>query len=57
MQKGERSCTYWLDVDNFDIIEAYSYAFSQRDKREVRELLFTNFYLFVDEWNHYRRRK
>ncbi len=40
VQKGERSCKYWLDVDNFDIIEAYSYAFSQRDKREVRELIF-----------------
>ncbi len=56
-QNGEKSCKYWIDVENFDIIEAYCYSFSQRDKREVREIIFNNFSLFVDEWEKFQRRK
>ena len=31
-RKGGVECKYWLDVDNFDIQEAYSYEMSARDK-------------------------
>ncbi len=41
-KKNEKSCKYWLDIENFDINEAYSYSLSQRDTREVREIIFKN---------------
>ena len=49
-EHGEKNCKYWLDVEHFDIIEAYSYGITGRDKRMVRKIIFQNFDLIVQEW-------
>lgn len=49
-EHSEKSCKYWLDVESFDIIEAYSYAMTGRDKRVIRKIIFQNFDLIVQEW-------
>jgi len=35
-QKAEKECKYWLDPDNFDLDEAFSYNMNNIDKREVK---------------------
>ena len=49
-EKAERECKYWLDVDGFNIREAFSYKMSPRDTREVRRIIFEHFDLIVAEW-------
>jgi hypothetical protein len=33
-QKAEKECKYWLNREDFEIEEAYSYNMSSRDRRE-----------------------
>ena len=49
-EKAEKDCKYWLDVESYDIREAYCYNMSPRDVREVRRLIFQNFDYIVSEW-------
>lgn len=39
-QKGEKECKYWLDSDNFNLTEVFSYRMSPKDKREVKKIIF-----------------
>ena len=39
VQKGDGDCKYWLDVDAYEIREAYAYNLSVRDIREVRKII------------------
>jgi hypothetical protein len=52
-QKGNAECKYWLDVDDFDIREAYTYKMSRRDIREVRRIILLHFDDIVSAWNNY----
>jgi len=49
-RKGDAECKFWLDVDLFAIEEAWSYNLTPRLRREIREIIFTNFALIVEEW-------
>lgn len=49
--KGESECKYWLDVDLYDIREAYSHNLSRRDIREVRKIILQHFDEIVEAWN------
>jgi len=50
-------CKYWLDVDNFDIQEAYSYEMSPRDKKQVRQIIFQHFDYITDQWREFQERR
>ena len=39
-RKGEKECKYWLDTQNFNVQEAYSYSLNNKDKREVKKINF-----------------
>ena len=54
-QKAECEAKYWVDVDNFDFIEAYSYNMSPRDKRIIRRILFNHFDYIVEQWDQFQR--
>ncbi len=56
-EKGEKSCKYWLDIEHFDIIEAYSYHLTGSDIRQIRKLIFQNFDLIVQEWERIQHEK
>jgi len=49
-QKGGRDCKYWLDVDAYEIREAYTYNMSARDTREVRKIILQHFDDIVEAW-------
>ena len=50
VEKAERECKYWLDVDGFNIREAFTHKMSPRDTREVRKIIFEHFDLIVAKW-------
>ena len=49
-KKGDCECKYWLDRENFDVEEAFSYNMSSRDKREVKKIIFEYFEVIEQEW-------
>ena len=49
-QKGEKECKYWLDVEQFDVREAFAFNLSPRDTRDVRRIIFEHFDLIVAAW-------
>ncbi len=53
-QKGDSECKYWLDIENFNIQEAYIYNCSPRDKRELKKIIYQHFDYIVSEWNNFR---
>lgn len=57
VQKGEKECKYWLDSNNFEANEAYSYQMSNKDKRIVKKYIFEYFELIEKEWNDFQKRK
>lgn len=52
-QKGGTECKFWLDIENIDIIEDYSYNMSHKDRREIRMIIFQYFKFIEEQWNNY----
>jgi len=50
-KKAEMECKYWIDVEGYDIREAFHFEMSPRDIREVREIIFGHFEYIVAKWN------
>lgn len=50
-QKAEMECKYWLDTENFALDEAYSYNMNNKDKREVKKIIFEYFDFIESKWN------
>ncbi len=48
---AEKDCKYWLDVESYDIREAYAYNMNSRDTREVRKIILQQFDDIVEAWN------
>lgn len=54
VRKAEKECKFWLDADQFDIREQFSYNMNQRDQRAVRKIIFTHFDLLVEAWDDFQ---
>ena len=52
-RKGESECKFWLQVEIFDIEEAWAHDLTPRLRREIRMILFGHFDLIVDEWHRH----
>jgi hypothetical protein len=50
-QKGEQECKYWLEVENYQIKEAYSFKMNNKDKREIKKIIYQNFDEIVICWH------
>lgn len=53
-QKAEKECKYWLNTVNFDLGEAYSYNMNNKDKRQVKKIIFEYFEFIENEWNKFQ---
>ena len=49
--KVTSECKYWLDTEDYDVLEAYSDNMSPRDKRAIRKIIFDHFDYIISEWN------
>jgi hypothetical protein len=56
-RKAEKECKYWLDIENFDVEEAYSYSMNNKDKRQVKKLIFEYFEHIEEEWNNFQEER
>ncbi|MEN6627271.1 MAG: DUF4160 domain-containing protein [Candidatus Sumerlaeia bacterium] len=48
--KGDCACKFWLNTENYDIEEAYSYGMTPQLRREIRKIIYDHFDLIVDSW-------
>jgi hypothetical protein len=48
-------CKYWLDIENFALEESYSYNMNNKDKRDVKKIIFEYFEFIENEWNKYQK--
>jgi len=53
-KKGDAEAKYWIDVNGFEVIEAYAYNLSPANKRTIRKLIFQHFDYIVAEWNKFQ---
>ncbi len=50
--KAEKECKYWLDTENFDVQEAFSYQMNNKDKRQVKKIIFE----YIErEWEKFQK--
>ena len=56
-RNGEMECKYWLDSDNSDIIEAFSYNMNSRNKREIIKIIYEYFEFIESEWERFQKEK
>ncbi|OGF66582.1 MAG: hypothetical protein A2Y62_01065 [Candidatus Fischerbacteria bacterium RBG_13_37_8] len=54
-QKAEMECKYWMDIENFALEEAYSYNMNNKDKRDVKKIIFEYFEFIENEWTKYQK--
>jgi len=54
-KKGEKECKYWLDIQDFDVAEAFSYNMNNSDKRQVKKIVFEYFEFIEVEWNKFQK--
>jgi hypothetical protein len=52
-EKAEMEIKFWIDVENFEIKEAFSFNFTPQAKREIKKILYDHFDYIVSEWNRY----
>ena len=56
-RKAEAEVKYWLDVEDFQAIEARAYNMGQADKRTVRRIIFEHFDYIAEEWRKLQEKK
>jgi hypothetical protein len=56
-RKAEKECKYWLDPENFDVKEAYTFNMNNKDKRQVKKMIFEYFETIESEWNQFVERR
>lgn len=56
-RKGSLECKYWIDVENFDIHEAYASGLKMNDRRQIRQIIYDHFDYIVEQWEKFQRTK
>ena len=56
-RKGDMECKYWLYRESFDIEEAFSYHISEKDKRQIRKIIYEHFEYIESQWDDFQRRR
>ncbi len=54
-RKGEKDCKYWLDCKKFNIEEAFSYNMNNKDRREVKKIIYEYFEFIEKEWKNFQK--
>jgi hypothetical protein len=54
-RKGDAECKYWLHPEEFELEEAYAFAMSSRDRREIKQIIYEHFETIEAEWGRFQR--
>ena len=55
-RRAEKECKYWLDTENYALDQAYSFSMNNKDKREVKKIIFEYFEFIEQEWEKFQRK-
>ena len=55
--KTEMECKYWLDRDNYEVEEAFAFNMSQKDKRQIKKIIYEHFEYIEQQWDEFQRRR
>ncbi len=50
-------CKFWLNLEEYEITEAFSFNLNPGAKKEIRKIIFEHFDYIVNEWNNYFKMK
>jgi len=56
-RRAEKECKYWLDVENFNAIEGFSFNMNNKDKRIVKKIIFEYFEVIEKNWDNFQKGK
>lgn len=56
-KKGEKECKYWIESNVYDVVEAHAYNMNNRDKREIKKIIFDHFEYIEEKWLELQERK
>lgn len=49
-------CKFWLDVDEVEIREAFSFNLTPASRREIKKIIYQHFDLIVEAWEkHFKK--
>jgi hypothetical protein len=55
-EKGDMECKFWLDVDEVEIREAFSFNLTPASRREIKKIIYQHFDLIVEAWEkHFKK--
>ncbi|HMG15108.1 MAG TPA: DUF4160 domain-containing protein [Saprospiraceae bacterium] len=52
-QKGDMECKYWLNEDEYELLEVFSYNLTPAARKEIKKIIYQHFDLIIEEWNNY----
>jgi hypothetical protein len=56
-EKGDMECKFWLNKEEIDVREEFAYNLTPAARREIRKVIFQNFDLIVESWEHHFKKK
>ncbi len=56
-QKAEKEAKFWLDRENYEVIEAFTHRMSPADIRTVKKLIYVHFEDLEQAWDEFERRR
>lgn len=54
-KKGDKECKIWLEIETFDLKEAFSYNMTTKEKRDIKKIIYQHFDYIVEQWNEFQQ--
>ena len=52
-EKADMECKFWLDLNEFEIREAFSNNMTPAGRREIKKIIYEHFDYIISEWNNF----
>ena len=49
-EKADMECKFWIDEENYELSEAFSYHLTPQARREIKKIIYEHFEYIVFEW-------
>jgi hypothetical protein len=56
-RKDNQECKFWLDRRNLDIQPAFCFNMNDKDKRQVKKIIFDYFEFIEEKWDEFQKRR
>lgn len=54
-KKGDKECKIWLEIETFDLEEAFSYNMTTKEKRDIKKIIYQHFDYIVEQWDKFQQ--